>query len=73
MRLYILFSLIICISTAKVTKDECFNIEENYVLNQTTLQIKGNGRMCDCNGEELKEYRDSIDLILFEDSMQLHM
>ena len=57
MILFLLFSLFICISNATNTNenDECFNIKENYVLNQkTTLQIKGNGRMCDCNSNELK-------------------
>ena len=70
MILYLLFSLFISAINANIIQnDYCFKIVENYVLNQTTLQINGTGRMCDCNADELKEYHDSINLILFEDSV----
>ena len=67
MILILLFSFFIYCLNAHIIKNDCFEIEENYDINQTTLQIKGNGRMCDCNGNELKEYRNSITSIRFED------
>ena len=71
MILYLLFTLFIYIANATNTNpnDECFKIEENNIINETTLRIKGNGKMCDCNTNDISTYNLTVETIIFEDSV----
>ena len=70
MILILLFSLIICISNAtKTNENECFNVNDFARKEESSLIINSQGRMCDCNGDELKEYRNSITSIIFGENV----
>ena len=71
MRVFLLFVLFIYAVNANIIQNEdCFQIDENnIIIETTTLTMRGNGKMCDCKRNELKEYRDLITKIIFDDTV----
>ena len=66
----ILILFILCIV---FTRSECFELNQHSVKinenKQTELLIQGVGNICDCYNDELQQYRESIESIVFNNSI----
>ena len=78
-----IYAFILSLSFAETTNfvnkekyfvNSCFNVSSSVTLSQegTTLTIKGTqatSEMCDCNHNELKQYRDTVETVIFDETV----
>ena len=58
------------INATSIQNDEnCFNVKEKSNQEGTVLTINGEGKMCNCKGNDLQQYQSSIETITFGDSI----
>ena len=78
-----IYAFILSLSFAETTNfvnkekyfvNSCFNVSSSVTLSQEgrTMTIKGTqttSEMCDCNHNELKQYRDTVEIVIFDETV----
>ena len=65
--IFVLFT--VSFSQSQNTFKKCFNVANSHTISGNQMTVTGVGDMCDCNANELKNVKQNIDRVIFENSV----